>query len=281
MFKKVHLLGLILIISSKFYAQERLFSSKKNLQELKTSTLQICVGDNGTTFERYLKFAIKKYWTFSPFEFVECGKYEKNKPIIRIDEMRLKTWTEYFYTKLWFTNFNRVSFECHFDNLTAKGECVGIDKSEDAIQFKTTIAIMNLNAQLKFHDSVYLSSKKHKWINDWTGFKGNRLAQSKILIPNEHLSNGVSKESFNGLGNFDFVSFQEINKRLDANDTKGYSVLVAYSSPMGRYFNIIDLFTGDFIYFYDFNDAFTSGAIGMPSKIDDKAVKQAIKELNK
>jgi len=54
---------------------------------------------------------------------------------------------------------------------------------------------------------------------------------------------------------------------------------VAYTSPAGRYFNIIDLTTGDYNYLYYFMDPFKDGMAKSPSKIDDKAVKRAIKKM--
>lgn len=260
------------------FSQERLMSTEKHIKKLKESSLQVSTGEMKAETDKYLKDALDKYWKFCPLEYVNYKKLDKDKPALVLGNYKIKSWTSYNFTKLSLTNSSWLYSDCHYDNLSANGECYGIDKTPEAVKFKTTIAVLNLNAQIKFHDSVYAQGKS-KGLNFWNGFKGERLKNTIVLVPTEHLSNGVSKESFQGISKVEFESFQDINKRLAENKTAGYSVLVAYTSPAGRYFNIIDLTTGDYNYLYYFKDPFKDGMTGSPSKIDDKAVQKAIKKM--
>ncbi|MBK7816354.1 MAG: hypothetical protein IPJ60_01655 [Sphingobacteriaceae bacterium] len=146
------------------------------------------------------------------------------------------------------------------------------------MEFKINIFVLNLAAQFKFHDSVYTKGKK-KGLDQWGGYR-NKLKESKILIPTDLFNHGVTKESFKDLKSAEFATAEEINKRLADNNTKGYSVLVAYTSPMGRYFNVIDLTSGDYLLFLNLGGRFQDGMTGDPKVIDDKAVKSGIETIN-
>ncbi|MBK7310375.1 MAG: hypothetical protein IPI93_06175 [Sphingobacteriaceae bacterium] len=260
------------------FSQEKLMSTQRHLEELKKKGLQISTGDFNEDVDAVLKKAIDKYWNYCPVKFVSNTKLNKDQLTLLIGNYKIKSWTDYFYTKMTFVNSGWMFFEAHFDNLTAKGVNYGADKGFEQMEFKINIFVLNLAAQFKFHDSVYTKGKK-KGLDQWGGYR-NKLKESKILIPTDLFNHGVTKESFKDLKSAEFATAEEINKRLADNNTKGYSVLVAYTSPMGRYFNVIDLTSGDYLLFLNLGGRFQDGMTGDPKVIDDKAVKSGIETIN-
>ncbi|MBK7816353.1 MAG: hypothetical protein IPJ60_01650 [Sphingobacteriaceae bacterium] len=102
------------------FSQEKLMSTQRHLEELKKKGLQISTGDFNEDVDAVLKKAIDKYWNYCPVKFVSNTKLNKDQLTLLIGNYKIKSWTDYFYTKMTFVNSGWMFFEAHFDNLTAK-----------------------------------------------------------------------------------------------------------------------------------------------------------------
>ena len=275
---KSNYLILFVFFCTCFYSQERFGSSEKALNKIKNSSLQICTQVPNDELNETFKAACEKYWTFCPIEFVDYEARNKDLPHLLFADYEIKSWTLYTWTEIGMLGSNWINYTCHFDNLTVKGECFGIDNSNEAMKYKINLTLLNLAAQVKFLDNAYKENKT-KGINSWEGYK-ERLKTTKILIPKEYLSNGITKNAFKKIKKYEIVPLEDINKRILENNTKGYSVLNTYISPAGSFFNIIDLETGDYIYRHDFGMAFGKGMVGKPDKISDKDLIKIIDKMN-
>jgi hypothetical protein len=264
-------------ISLISFSQERFGSTEKALNKFKKLTMQVCTNGANAEIEETLKSAFEKYWNFCPVEFIDYKNVDKDKPTLLLSDYEINSWTHYTFTEMSFTNTVWSHYNCHFDNLTVKNECLGIDNTNEAFKYKINLAVLSFAAQVKFLDNAFTENKT-KGLNSWEGFK-ERLKTTTILIPKEYLSNGLTKNAFKKIGKYEIVPLADIAKRLAENNTKGYSVLNTYKSIIGSFFNIIDLETGDYIFRHDFGSAFEKGMIGSPGKISDKEIIKIIDKM--
>ena len=251
-------------------------ASKKAFEHLKASKLQVSVGNISEDYDSAVKDALERYWTLCPLEFVDNKSLDKKIPTLLTANYEVKSYTRSIFTKLTFAADDYLSFTFDFDNLTVKDECLGIDKTETELKYKCVIAIMNLCAQLKMLEPA-IANKDRSYLS-FDGYK-EKLKTTTVLIPKEYLTNGLTKNAFKKLPKHEFVSLEEINKRIMDKNTKGYAVLNTYRTiESGSFLNIIDIDTGDFLLYREFGFVTMKGNVSKQEKVTDKDI---IKELEK
>jgi hypothetical protein len=253
------------------------WASEKVLNKLKASKLQVVTGHVNTDLDAKLKEALEKYWDFCPVEFVDKGSVDNDRPALVLGDYEINSWTHYTYSDIGFINSMWISYLNHFDNLTVKNQCIGIDKTDEEIKNKIELAVLTLSGHAKFLYNSYKENKKLK------GWKGNteQLKTTTILIPTEYLSNGLTKNAFKKIPKHEFLPLKDIVKKLNSDKKEGYGVLLANKTVAGSTLEIFSLSTGEFIYYYPFGTAFAKGMVGTPDRITDKEIIEGIEKIEK
>ncbi|PBQ34659.1 hypothetical protein CNR22_23745 [Sphingobacteriaceae bacterium] len=277
---KIMAIGLLLLIGITSFSQERIVpGSKKGIEIIKESTLQVVVGEIGEDYDEAIKTALEKYWKICPVEYVDAKEVDKSKPFLATNVYQGKGWAgKYQFLKLVFTGPKYISCECHFDNLTTeKTGCIGIDIDKAEWQLRGTIAVMNLCAQLRQYEEVIIT----KEYGDFLKFEGytQKIKTTTILIPTEYLQNGITKNAFKKLPKHEFLSLAEIAKRIADGKTKGYAIFTGYVAIPGRFLNIIDLDTGDYLFYKELGGGYVAGGTSMPDKLTDKDIIKALEKI--
>lgn len=278
---KIITIILITVVHFRGYSQGSILSaSEKALTKLKNSSLQVVLGEMSENMDTCIKGSFNKFWHFCPIEYVTTKNMDKERPAISIAHYKVRQLMRYSFTQLFFLNTIWISYVCEFDDLRSYEKCLGIDKTEEDIKCRMDILVLNLNAQFKFLDSSYANGFKLLQMMRWEGFK-DRLKTTTILIPTEYIANGLTKNAFSRIPKKEFVSLKDIDTRLSEKKGKGYSLLTQYVSVSGGRFNIIDLETGDFIYFDGFDMAFHGGLSGKEERVNDSDMMKFIKKMYK
>jgi hypothetical protein len=274
MLRKLTRLTLLTLLYFSASSQERFGSTKAVLEKVKTNGIQVGIDDLMEDMDLHLRAAFEKYWDFCPVKFVSKEEMDKNLPMAVLGDYKIMSnGVTYVFTKFLITNSTWMQYSYHFDNITAKGNCYGIDKSETEILNRIDLAVLNFCAQVKFLDGAY-TDKNTRGINSWNGFN-ERLKNTTVLIPEEYLTNGLTKAAFARIPKKEFVPLQDINKKVGQKGPKKYSTLNVYRTVSRCHFNVLDLETGDYIYWADFGGALS----GKPDLITDKEVGKLVEKM--
>jgi hypothetical protein len=249
---------------------------KKDNEEIKKSTF--FVGMNyDKEFDAAVKFAFDKYWKVCPVKYIDqkinyelpFGKQERLNFTIsswKDPGINSSSWTRSDFI------FSYFNYQPIFDNYKSGGDDVGLDKNYHMMAIKVIPFIMCFSAE------VNRAMEMGKY--DYSLFEGLRekVKNYTVIIPKENLDNGRFTElPFKTyLNKYEFLSSEEIYKKIINQDNVENTALLTIGYANSRNISIIDIKTGDLLYFKEVGMSSLTG-----EKFKDKAMMKLLEDLEK
>lgn len=271
-------LALILVLFTFFLQAQRFtISKRKCIENLKKETLLVPTG-YGKAFDDAMKAAIEKYWTLCKVKYVNKEKLSGDC-YIYIQEHSEEHGISSNYHVCEFMGFDAskagiFGYQLYFDNdhhQKHPEEISGIDKNYDDMAHKITQFVMALCFELK-----RLETEEVAKYTTHNGNEKDKLKSYKILIPQEYLNVGISKDCFTTkLTSCEFMKSSDIHAKVATQkDTESYAELLLSKTYGQLRIYFIDLKTGQLIY-YDS----VSGGVDKSGPIETKNVERVLKSL--
>ena len=113
------------------------------------------------------------------------------------------------------------------------------------------------------------------------GKESDSLKNCTIIIPNEYLSNGFSKEIFDVIPNKKFMSIKEIGQMINDNNTKNTALFEAYRGIQSVSVRVLSVNSGNLFYGNDSGYPIFGDQVSTVDKISEKEMSKLIKEFVK
>jgi hypothetical protein len=268
-----NILFIFLFLTSFAVSAQRINGYNKDaFKDLKNTPIVVYTG-YGPELDGALKYAVEKYLGFAKVVYKNQQDESSTKASVRLNDYLLKDYGKLYYSAWKFT-CEAGGGEFFFDNLRkGDNEFVGIDKDLKTMSYKILPFIMMVSAELKRIDEMGLRS--YAW---HTGFP-ERVKDFTVMVPTEYVDNGIPQEAFKrNLVKCEFMKLEDIHKKMvEQKDTDKRAILILAKTVQGTYMNIIDMKTGDMLWYANIGvSSFT-----YQKKVDDSDMDKLLKKVRK